>query len=315
MTPPLDIVTTRRRLRGGVGAAAARDDRIRMLWAAPALGFLGIFFLYPLWLLVDTSLREVSLGTAGQGGNPWVGTANYQAVLADPEFQAAVPRTLIFLVATVSMQLIGGMCVALVLHQRFRWLTVPRFLVYFVWLLPPVVSGAIWKFALDGSSQGAVNALLVGSGLVPEPVLFLTRPTLALAVIAFVSAWAGIPFVAIVLTAALKDVPEDLYEAAKVDGASPLRRFGSVALPSMAPTLGILSALLIIYSFKSFDYIFMLTQGGPGTSTSTVPYLAYVVSFIQFDFGLGSTVGVIAVVFAVACASPYIVRTWKERTG
>jgi multiple sugar transport system permease protein len=313
MTTATTAPTTGRRRTRGAALTSPRESGIRMLWAAPALGFLAVFFLYPLWLLIDTSLREVSLGTAGQSGNPWVGTANYQAVLADPEFQAAVPRTLAFLVVTVVLQLVGGLCVALVLHQRFRWLTIPRFLVYFVWLLPPVVSGAIWKFALDGSSQGAVNALLTGTGLVDDPVLFLTQPTLALAVIAFVTAWAGIPFVAIVLTAALKDVPEDLYEAAKVDGASPLRRFRSVALPSMGPTIGILSALLIIYSFKSFDYIFMLTQGGPGTSTSTVPYLAYLVSFTQFDFGLGSTVGVIAVVFAILCALPYIVRTFKER--
>jgi ABC-type glycerol-3-phosphate transport system permease component len=107
-------------------------------------------------------------------------------------------------------------------------------------------------------------------------------------VIAFINAWAGIPFVAIVMTAALKDVPEDLYEAGKVDGASPLKRFWHITLPTVAPTIGIVTALLIIYSFKAFDFIFVLSQGGPGTATSTVPFLAYLVAFTQFDFGLGS---------------------------
>jgi multiple sugar transport system permease protein len=295
------------------GSLDAANDRRRLLWALPALAYLAIFFVYPLWLLVDTSFREVSLGTAGQSGNPLVGTQNYSTVLADEAFRAAIPRTVIFLVTTVLVQLVIGMALAIVLNQRFRGLTIPRFLVYFVWLLPPVVSGAIWKFALDGSEQGAVNTMLLRYGLVDEPVLFLTSPNVALAVIAFVTAWAGIPFVAIVLTAALKDVPEELYEAAKVDGATPWRRFRSVALPSMGPTVGVLSSLLIIYSFKAFDYIFMLTQGGPGTSTATVPFLAYVVSFAQFDFGLGSTIGVFSVLFALLCASPYIVKTWKER--
>ncbi len=293
----------------------AREDRSRLLFAGPALGFLGVFFVYPLYLLVDTSTREVSLGTASRSGNPSVGLANYQALLADPDFTGAVPRTLVYLVATVLVQLAVGLALAIVLTQRFRGLALPRFLVYFVWLLPPVVSGAVWKFALDGTEQGAVNAGLQAVGLVDDPVVFLADPVTGFAAIALVNAWAGVPFVAIVLTAALKDVDEQLYEAARVDGASPLQRFRNVALPAIVPTLGILTALLVIYSFKAFDFIFVLTQGGPGTTTATVPYLAYVISFAQFDFGLGSAVGVISVLFALVCATPYIVSVFKERTS
>jgi multiple sugar transport system permease protein len=218
-----------------------------------------------------------------------------------------------FLVGTVAVQLVVGIALAVALVQRFRGLSVPRFIVYFVWLLPPVVSGAIWKFALDGTEQGAINGALVALGLVDSPILFLTTPWIAMVVIGFVNAWAGIPFVAIIMTAALKDVPEELYEAGKVDGASPRQRFLHITLPSVAPTIAILSALLIIYSFKAFDYIFVLTQGGPGTSTATVPFLAYLVSFTQFDFGVGSAIGTVSMVFAILCASPYIISTWKER--
>jgi multiple sugar transport system permease protein len=279
----------------------------------PALLFLGVFFLYPLWLLIDTSLREVSLGTAASPDNEFVGLENYRTLAEDPDFRGAVPRTLLFLVGTVAVQLVVGIALAVALVQRFRGLSVPRFIVYFVWLLPPVVSGAIWKFALDGTEQGAINGALVALGLVDRPILFLTTPWIAMVVIGFVNAWAGIPFVAIIMTAALKDVPEELYEAGKVDGASPRQRFFHITLPSVAPTIAILSALLIIYSFKAFDYIFVLTQGGPGTSTATVPFLAYLVSFTQFDFGVGSAIGTISMLFAILCASPYIVSTWKER--
>jgi multiple sugar transport system permease protein len=287
----------------------------RFLWAAPAITFLVLFFLYPLWLLIDTSLREVSLGSVARTDNPFVGLENYRALAQDPDFRAAVPRTILYLIGTVSIQLVIGIALAQVLVQRMRGLVIPRFIVYFVWLLPPVVSGAVWKFALDGSEQGAVNTALLAAGLIDDPILFLTSPTLTMTVIAFINAWAGIPFVAIVMTAALKDVPEDLYEAGKVDGASPLKRFWHITLPTVAPTIGIVTALLIIYSFKAFDFIFVLSQGGPGTATSTVPFLAYLVAFTQFDFGLGSAIGMVAVVFALVCASPYIVNTWKERRG
>jgi multiple sugar transport system permease protein len=290
-------------------------DAARFIWAAPALIFLLVFFLYPMWLLVDTSLREVSLGTAARPDNPFVGLENYRTLAADPDFRGAVPRTIAFLVSTVAVQLVVGIALAQVLAQKMRGLSLPRFVVYFVWLLPPVVSGAVWKFALDGSEQGAVNTALIALGVIDDPILFLTEPLIAMTVIAFVNAWAGIPFVAIVMTAALKDVPEDLYEAARMDGASASRRFGHITLPSVAPTIGILSALLIIYSFKAFDYIFVLTQGGPGTSTATVPFLAYLVSFVQFDFGVGSAIGLLSVLFALLCASPYIVNTWKEGRG
>ena len=314
--PPAPGATSRRGRMGRL-SGQGRQPRLggqggRLVWAAPAILFLLMFFVYPLWLLVDTSLREVSLGTVARPDNPFVGLANYRTLVADKEFQAAVPRTIVFLVVTVAIQLVVGIALAQVLVQKMRGLAIPRFVVYFVWLLPPVVSGAVWKFALDGSEQGAVNTALLALGIIDQPVLFLTSPTLSMAVIAFVTAWAGIPFVAIVMTAALKDVPEELYEAARMDGASPTERFRHITLPSVGPTVGILSALLIIYSFKAFDYIFVLTQGGPGTATSTVPFLAYLISFTQFDFGVGSATGMLAVLFALVCATPYIVSTWRE---
>lgn len=319
--PPADVPAETRKTRRPGGAHTrprrkrGRSQTSRLLWAAPALLFLVVFFLYPLYLLVDTSVHEVSLGTAASPDNPAVGAENYRELFGEQSFRDAVPRTLLFLVGTVAVQLVAGIALAQVLNQRFRWLTLPRFMVYFAWLLPPVVSGAVWKFALDGSGQGAVNSALLALGLIDKPILFLTTGWLAMGVIAFVNAWAGIPFVAIVMSAALRDVPGELYEAAKVDGAGPAQRFTRITLPSVAPTIGILSALLIIYSFKAFDFIFVLTQGGPGTSTATVPFLAYLVSFTQFDFGTGSAIGVLSVLFALVCATPYIISTWKERRG
>lgn len=302
---PLAPAGTSRRRRG---PALGR----RLGFAAPALAFLGLFFLYPLFLMARMSLQEVSLGTAARSDNPFVGLANYREVLTDADFLAAVPRTAIFVVVTVALQLVLGLALAVLLNSRVRGMRIGRSLVFFIWLLPPAVSGAIWKFLFTGTEQGPVNFVLDRLGLIDEPIVFLIRPAIALVIIILVNAWAYMPFVAIVFMAALQSVPEDVYEAAKVDGASPARRFRAITLPFLAPTIAIVTLLQLIYSFKQFDFVYVLTQGGPGTATSTVPYLAYVTSFAKYNFGEGSAIGVVAVVAALLLALPYVLRASKQ---
>jgi len=295
-----------RRRRGGV-------ELRRLAYAAPAFAFLLVFFVYPLYLMVDLSLHDVSIGTVARSDNPSVGLDNYRAVLDEPDLGQAVPRTVVFLVVTVVGQLVCGLAVALLLTERLPGIRVARSLVFFVWLLPPVVSGAIWRFMFNGTDNGIVNWLLARLGREGDPVSFLTENPLAMGVVTLVNTWAGVPFVAIVLLAALQSVPTELYEAARVDGASPRRRFTSVTLPGIAPTLAILGVLLTIYAFKTFDYILVLTRGGPGTDTSTVPFLAYLKSYTEYDFGQGAAIGVLAVAASLVLAAPYLVQVRRER--
>jgi len=285
----------------------------RLAYAAPAFAFLLVFFVYPLYLMVDLSLHDVSIGTVARSDNPSVGLDNYRAVLDEPDLGQAVPRTVVFLVVTVVGQLVCGLAVALLLTERLPGIRVARSLVFFVWLLPPVVSGAIWRFMFNGTDNGIVNWLLARLGREGDPVSFLTENPLAMGVVTLVNTWAGVPFVAIVLLAALQSVPTELYEAARVDGASPRRRFTSVTLPGIAPTLAILGVLLTIYAFKTFDYILVLTRGGPGTDTSTVPFLAYLKSYTEYDFGQGAAIGVLAVAASLVLAAPYLVQVRRER--
>lgn len=289
-----------------------RRELRRLLYALPAFAFLLLFFVYPLYLMVDLSLHEVSIGTVAVGDNPGVGLDNYRTVLDDDAFRAAVPRTLLFLVATVVGQLVLGLGVALLLLERFPGLRIARSLVFFVWLLPPVVSGAIWRFMLNGTDNGVFNWVLDALGRTGEPVSFLTDNPLAMGAVTLVNTWAGIPFVSIVMLAALQGVPTELYEAARVDGATPLKRFTSVTLPTIAPMLAILTVLLTIYAFKTFDYILVLTRGGPGTDTSTVPFLAYLTSFSEYDFGVGAAIGVLAVLASLVLSVPYLLQVRRE---
>lgn len=288
-------------------------DRRRLLFALPALAFLIAFFVYPLYLMVDLSLHEVSLGSVRRPDNPGVGLDNYRSVLEDEDFRAAIPRTLLFVGSTVVAQLLLGLAVAALLVERFPGLRIARSLIFFVWLLPPVVSGSIWRFMFNGTENGVFNGLLNIAGRSGDPVAFLTENPLAMGAITVVNTWAGVPFVAIVLVAALQGVPVDLYEAARVDGANATQRFRDITLPSIAPTLATLGVLLVIYSLKTFDYILVLTRGGPGTDTSTVPYLAYLTSFGEFDFGVGATIGVLSVIGSLLLAWPYLWQLRRER--
>lgn len=288
-------------------------QRKRLLYALPAMVFLVAFFVYPLYLMVDLSLHQVSLGSVRRPGNPSVGLDNYRAVLKDPNFRSAVPRTLVFVVTTVVAQLAIGLAVAALLVERFPGLRIARSLIFFVWLLPPVVSGSIWRFLLNGTEDGVINRVLQWLGHSGEPVGFLTDGTLGMAAITVVNTWAGVPFVAIVLVAALQGVPATLYEAARVDGAGATQRFRDITLPSIAPTLATLAVLLTIYAFKTFDYILVLTRGGPGKDTSTVPFLAYITSFSEYDFGVGAAIGVLSVLGSLLLASPYLLQIRKER--
>lgn len=293
-------------------ASRSTQDLQRLAFTIPAVLFLLAFFLYPLYLMVELALRDVSMGSVATGPNPFVGLRNFRETLGSRDFQDAVPRTILFVVATVALQITLGVGLAKVLNSKMPGAQIGRALVFFVWLLPPVVTGAIWKFMLAGTRQGVVNSLLMQFGITDRPEVFLVDSTVAMIVITLVTTWAFLPFATIVFMAALQNVPTDLYEAGRVDGAGPFSRFWHITLPFIRPTTYVLTLLLLIYSFKSFDFIFVLTQGGPGTSTSTIPYLAYVQSFNLFDFGLGSATSVVAVVAALAMSWPYLTRVRRS---
>lgn len=278
----------------------------QLLWTAPAFAYLLVFFGYPIIVLLDTSFREVSLGTAVRGDRPWVGLDNFREVLSSSEFAAAWPRTAIFVVTVVVFELILGVVLALALQERLPGVSLARSLVFFVWLLPPVVSGTVWRYILGGTKEGLLNHVLLGTGIVDSPVVFLADPTIALIIVTGLTLWAGIPFVTLICLAAIQAVSQDLHEAAQIDGAGPFRRFTVVTLPAIAPTLWMLAILQAVFVFKTFDVILIMTGGGPGTSTATLPYLAYVNAFANNDFGVSGAYGVLGMGVAVAIAVPYL---------
>jgi multiple sugar transport system permease protein len=164
-----------------------------------------------------------------------------------------------------------------------------------------VVNGSVWKFLLNDA--GFFNTVAKAVGLGPIP--FLYDHHVALFSVAFVNSWAVIPFNALVFRAAILNIPVDLFEAAKLDGAGKWQEFRHVLLPSVRPTTLVLAVLTIVYAFRSFDFIYVMTYGGPGDATNTLPFLGYLQAFVQYDFGLGSMTAVLTVLLVLGLAVVY----------
>lgn len=307
MTAALPRSTARRtsRSRAGLGFLEANP----VMYVLPAVLLLLAFAVWPLVVLLRMSFSDV--GPANIiGGWHAVGFANFAAALTSADLWSAMLRTLGICAMLLVSNLVLGFLAASVLAVKGRLTNIVLGIMVFVWALPPIVSGSTWKFLLDDS--GAVNAVLGIAHL--GPVSWLSDPSLALWTVGGVVAWASLPFSTLILRGGLLGVSEDIVEAAAIDGAGYwLTRF-RIVLPLVAPTMWILSILTVLYAFKSFDFFYVLTQGGPGTSTYTLPVQAYYAAFTNYKMSQGATIAVISMLVVAVFAVPYVRSIRKEES-
>jgi ABC-type sugar transport system permease subunit len=197
--------------------------------------------------------------------------------------------------------MVGGFAVAVAVSSSTRGGSFLLGLMVFVWALPPVVNGSIWKFLL--ADHGLANQILRTLG--GQGLGFLYDSTFALWSVALVNAWAVVPFNALVLRAALLGIDPQVLEAAELDGARPWRRLWHVLLPAARSAATVLTILTIVYAFRSFDFIYVMTSGGPGTASTTLPFLAYSEAFLTLDYGQGAATALMALVVVVVLALLY----------
>jgi multiple sugar transport system permease protein len=296
---------------GRVGHAppgAARRQRaarlsVRLIYGLPAAVLLVVLSLYPLVVLVQMSVDQVTIANL-RGYWPFVGFANFRSELADPTFRAVAVQTLVIVVAVLVLSLTIGFLVALVLHDNSRLNRVTQTTMVLVWTLPPIVTGSLWKFLL--ASDGGLNTLLVKMHVLAHPVPFLSESATSLAAVTAITLWSSAPFAVMVIKSAVLDVPRDVIDAASVDGAGTGQIVTRVILPMIRPTLLTLGVLSVVGAFKAFDFIYVMTRGGPGTSSSTIPFLGYLLAFQNYQFGLAGAVSVIAMLIVLALAIGYI---------
>lgn len=280
------------------------------LWGflAPAIVFFVVFFLFPLGYGVFMSTTDFQTGTFITGRAPFVGTANFEAILAEPVTFRALANTLTITIVSVVVELVLGLLLALLFARRFpgsRWLPT---LILLPWLLPAVVVATVWKSLLAG--DGPLNDVLRALGIPAEA--WLANPATALPAVILVAVWASLPYWATILGAALKQVPAEQLEAAQLDGAGAWRRLTAIVLPTIWPVISVLVVMSVVYTLLIVDLVLVLTAGGPANSTVTLGLLSYRQAFQQFQFGLGGAYGMLLLGISILFAIVYTVMSMRR---
>ncbi|GAA0385916.1 sugar ABC transporter permease [Microbispora corallina] len=313
-TPPAAVAGER---RGRDRAAPSRGGRrgvVRRRWAgqwtawaflAPVVVYLLIFYAYPLYRNIELSLRNYTVRSFVQGDAPFTGLANYAKVVGDATFGPALWHTVVFTVVSLAFQFTIGLALAVFFTRNFRLSATLRALFLVPWLLPLIVSSSTWSWMLN-SDSGVVNAVLAAFGI--GPVHWLTSPDWSLWSVTIANIWIGIPFNLVVLYSGLQAIDPAIDEAAALDGAVGWRRFRSVTFPLLRPVSAITLLLGLVYTLKVFDIIWIMTKGGPSTSSTTFATWSYRLGFGNLlpAFGPGAAVGNLLIVMALVFGLIYI---------
>ncbi|MCC7281007.1 MAG: sugar ABC transporter permease [Acetobacteraceae bacterium] len=278
---------------------AAARPRTLLLLLAPALILFGLLTLYPLARLLLLSFTDSDYGFAGAR---FVGIDNYVELLGARAFRRATWNTIYFTLMATSSEVAVGLALALLLDGAFPARRAVTLVILAPYVLSTIVASAIWR-AWFHYDLGFLNATLRDLGLPGVPWLF--DPDLALPSIALVDLWQAAPFCALILIAGLRSIPAEVYEAARMDGAGPIRCFRDITLPLLAPYLFIAGLMRSLDSFKLFDKVYAMTGGGPGNATETLSMHVHRLAFRFFDIGAASAAAIVMVVVAGALALVY----------
>jgi multiple sugar transport system permease protein len=301
---PTGPIPPRRRGRRGERFA-------KILFVVPAALLMVALFGYPVVKNLTMSFQDYSLKTFFTGKAPFVGLENYVQVITDPIFTKAMANTAIFTIASIAFQFVIGMLLALFFHKSFPLSGVLRALFLLPWLIPLIVASATWKSILD-QDTGILNGFLQSIGLIDAPIPWLSSPEYALVAVILVNVWIGIPFNLTLLYSGLQDIPEELYEAGSLDGATGWRAFWHITWPNLRAVVGVVLMLGIIYTLKVLDIILGLTGGGPANATQTIALQSYQRSFVEFKFGEGAALSNILIVLSLAFAVIYLRSTRRQ---
>ncbi len=287
------------------GSRLSLDARYSILGAiliAPVVLILCVVVVYPLVSAIYLSLFSIYTPTME---GEWVGLANYSRLLQSAEFWRSLLNNVVWTAGTLTLQLVFGILVALMLHQNLIFRSLARSLVLFPYFLSTVVAVLVWRW-LFNDLYGVLNHMLMWAGVLDMPLDWLGSTPNAMVTLIFIGAWKYFPFVVIVVLARLQSIPEELYEAAKIDGAGPIARFMDVTLPQLKDVLIVVALLRTIWDFKEFDLIYLLTGGGPIISTQTLPLMVYKEAFALNQMGGASAVAVLMMIVMLVFMTLYL---------
>jgi ABC-type sugar transport system permease subunit len=286
--------------------AGIERQETRLAWTLvlPALLTILLVALFPLgWTLWESlHLHDLRMPWLGK---PFIGLDNYAEALGDPRFWDALGHTAFFAAASVSLELVVGLWLALAINRAFRGRGLVRAAILVPWAIPTVVSALLWRFMFEGPT-GIVNSALTSAGVIREPIVWFIQAETAWVPVILADVWKTTPFVALLLLAGLQNIDASLYEAARIDGASAWRQFRYVTLPLLKPAILVALIFRTLDAFRVFDLIYALTGGGPGTSTEPIALYTFNSLLQNLQFGYGSALSVIVFLLTFALALVYI---------
>ena len=278
-----------------------RREKIFPYWfLAPSVILLLALTVYPLFYIIHISVHRVT-----PAGDLFIGLRNFLRLFHDGFFYRAVWQTLIFTASALVLELALGLCLALLLNSEIRARNLWRALFLLPMILPPVVAGVIWRLIYN-PSFGVLNGILQMMGFEIKKWTWLANPSIALLCVIVVDVWEWTPFVFLILLAGLQAIPQEPYEAARIDGSSAWQTLVHITLPLLMPAILVALLLRTMDLLRIFDQVFILTQGGPGFATETVSLYIYKTAFRFYDFGYAAVLSIVLLAVTMILCRVYI---------
>jgi multiple sugar transport system permease protein len=276
---------------------------VPLILLTPALAAIIVVIAFPIGRAIWLTFQDYNVLRPERSS--FAGLDNYLQVFRNETFWTALRNSLVWVGGAVSLQLIFGFLGALLLNQNFAGRYLVRGLLLIPWATPSVLVALMWMWMLDGN-YGVINDILRQVGLIDRYIPWVAQPATALPTLIVIDVWQGVPFFAVMILAALQAFPKELEDAAVVDGANPLEQLWFIKIPFILPTLLITTVLRIIWTANYMDLMFIITNGGPGFRTTTLPFFAYTTSYRRLDFGQGATIALVQALLLAVVIVLYI---------
>ncbi len=292
----------------GQGSIPARIDFFPYLLILPALLVISFVILYPVVEAIKTSFYAVTIAATTEGAK-FVGLRNYTRILSKPIFWHQLWVTFLYTFGTVILSYLAGLLTALLVEKPFRGRSLVRMLLLMPWILPHVVIATVFIFLYD-FQFGVINYILGIFGV--QPIQWLSDPFWALPAVIIATSWSQYPIAFIMLLAGLLMIPAELYEAAEIDGANKPQLFWHITMPGLKPITIVIILLFTIWNFKRFDYIFVMTGGGPLNATETLIIETYLRAFKFWEVGYATALGTITLIISILFTIIYLYSVRKS---
>lgn len=269
----------------------------------PVMALVGVFILYPIAQAIYSSFFEKDLLRPAEA--EFIGLGNYMEIWTNPDIHQVLWNTFVWVTVGSAAAIILGFVMGWLLYEKLPYVSVVSAIVLIPWVLPRVVGASIWQF-MFGGSQGIINELLVQLGFIDEYIVMLGSTELSLWPPIIGMIWRLAPLFALLTLTSFQGIDEHLYEAARMDGATPWEQFRYITLPMMRYNLAIGFLLMLIYNIRNFSMVWVMTKGGPGVSSSTLPVMIYRTAFIDFNVGFASALSMLLFVVLLVFSYYYI---------